>query len=84
MLITLSARASVHQFAILLLLIISVTSARIIILTTRVYVFHAVFYFQVAPNAQKTHASKAVQESAAHATEILIRIVLFAPMVITV
>ena len=62
---------------------VNVTSARIIILTMRVCVLHAVFCFQVALNAQKTHASKAVQERAVHATEILIKIVLFAPMVIT-
>ena len=82
--ITLPVRASAHQFVILLLLMGNVTSAMIIILTTRAHVFHAVFYFQVAPNAQKTHAFKGVQERAAHAMEILIKIVLFALMVITV
>ena len=78
------AMTSVHQFAILLRLITNVTSAKTIILTTMACVFHVIFYFQVAPNAQKTHAFKAVRERAAHAMEILIKIVLFAPMIITV
>ena len=60
------------------------TSVRTIILAMSACVFHAFYYFQVAPNAQKTHALKAVQERAVHATEILVKIVIFAPIVITV